>query len=227
MYTRLNSSEIHVWRRLPQNSDADVTVLSEDERERVARFIFEKDRQFFAACRATLRLLLQGYLDVPAADIKFSYSERGKPKLLFETDLQFNVSHSGGLAIFAFTHGCEPGVDVEKHKPMSDLQNIARRFFCAEECAQLTAQPEYERADAFFRCWTRKEAYIKATGDGLSAPLDQFQVTFLKDDDCRFVHINGDKKEASRWTLQNLELDAGFAGAVAYRDEKRRLVYFD
>jgi 4'-phosphopantetheinyl transferase len=212
---------------MPRNSDADLKVLSEDERERAARFIFEKDRQFFAACRATLRVLLQGYLDVAAADIVFSYSKRGKPKVTFETDVEFNVSHSGGVAVFAFARGVDIGVDVEKVKPIAELENIARRHFCAQECAQLIAQPEHERADAFFRCWTRKEAYIKATSDGLSAPLDQFQVTFLKDVECRFVHINGDEEEASRWALQNLELPAGFAGAVAYRGEKRKLIYFD
>ncbi len=227
MYTRLNSSEVHIWRRLVHNSEGDLKLLSEDEKARAARFIFEKDRQFFAACRATLRMLLQGYLDVAATDIVFTYSERGKPKLLFETDLEFNVSHSGGLAVFAFARGFEPGVDVEKVKPMADLENIARRFFCAEECAQLISLPADKRADAFFRCWTRKEAYIKATGDGLSAPLDRFQVSLLMSDDCRFVHINGDEDEASRWTLQNLELDAAFAGALAYRSEAKILRYFD
>ncbi len=226
VYTRLHLQDIHVWRYEPADSETSI-ILSDDERQRAARFVFEKDQRFFAACRSALRVLLGRYLERRAEDISFVYSERGKPRVAGESDLRFNVSHSGGLAIFAFTLGCELGVDVEMVKPVAEMDRIAQRFFCQEEFSELVNLPENEKPDAFFRCWTRKEAYIKATGDGLSAPLDQFQVTFGAQEDARFVHINHDKTRAAQWTLQALHLDSPFVGALAYEAPPKEILLFD
>ena len=103
--------------------------------------------------------------------------------------MRFNISHSGGLAVFAFTLDCEVGVDVEEIRELKDLAEIAARFFCAEETAELMSLPADQRTAAFFRCWTRKEAYIKAIGDGLSAPLDGFAVTLGRDEPARLIHL--------------------------------------
>jgi len=215
VYTRLDSQEVHVWQLAPGDWELP-DVLSGDEKQRAVRFVFERDRRFFAACRSALRIILGRYLEARAEEIEFVYSAKGKPHVTSKTDLRFNVSHSGGVAIFAFTRGCEVGVDVELVRLIPEIENIARRFFCPEECSQLLAMASDERPKAFFRCWTRKEAYIKATGDGLSAPLDQFRVTFDESDEPRFVHINHSSEAAARWTLQNLSLDSPYVGALAY-----------
>jgi len=224
VYTRLNSQEVHIWQIQPGDLNLP-DILSEEERQRAARFAFEKDRRFFAACRSALRMLLGRYLEKRGEDIQFVYSPRGKPMVSSATDLRFNVSHSGGLALFAFTRGCELGVDVEKIRGVPEIDNIARRFFCAEECSELLAMTPDEKPAAFFRCWTRKEAYIKATGDGLSAPLDRFRVTFEADEATRFVHINDSREEAARWTLQNLGVDSPFVGALAYVGSPKEVSY--
>jgi len=215
VYTRLDSREVHVWQLTPANWELP-DVLSADEKLRAARLVFEKDRRFHAACRGALRMLLGHYLEIRAEDIEFVYSGNGKPRVAGETDLRFNVSHSGGMAVFAFTLGCDLGVDVELVRPVPEINNIARRFFCPEECSQLVAMTSEEKPAAFFRCWTRKEAYIKATGDGLSAPLDQFRVTFGAAEKAEFVHINHSREEAARWTLRNLSLDSRYVGALAH-----------
>jgi 4'-phosphopantetheinyl transferase len=222
VYTRLDSREIHVWQLAPGELELP-DVLSEDERQRAARFVFEKDRRFFAACRSALRMLVSGYLQTRAEELSFVYTEKGKPRVAGETGLRFNISHSGGMAVFAFSRGCDLGVDVELVRPVPEIDNIARRFFCPEECSELLAIAPTEKPAAFFRCWTRKEAYIKATGDGLSAPLDQFQVTLDAEEEARFLHISHSSEEAARWTLQDLGLDPPYVGALAYLGPRKEV----
>ena len=227
MYTRIDASEVQIWTtRLDVPESEAMTyaeLLSPDERERAARFVFEKDRRSFYRARGTLRFLLADYLGIPGEALLFRYSARGKPQLTIRNDLRFNVSHSGGLAIFAFTGGCDIGVDVERVRHMESMNRIAERFFSQEECMELLSVSEGEKPAAFFRCWTRKEAYIKATGEGLSTPLDSFQVAFNDAEDARLIQINNDACEALRWSLHNLTLSHGYVGCVAYRDSRRVL----
>jgi 4'-phosphopantetheinyl transferase len=221
----LNSTELQIWFVNLAVSDSELPafadVLSADERERAARFRFEKDRRRFTVCRGTLRMLLQKYLGCAADTVQFEYASQGKPRVSSHQDFCFNVSHSGDAALMAFTRGCELGVDLEHVREIPELTAVASRFFAPEEYRELVALPLSEQKQAFFQCWTRKEAYIKATGEGLLAQLDQFQVTV--GEQCRFVHINHDIEEAARWTLQNLELKEGYVGAVAYRAPARRV----
>jgi 4'-phosphopantetheinyl transferase len=147
----------------------------------------------------------------------------GLPKAEGER-LNFNASHSGGLAVFAFTFGCEISVDVEQVRSLSDMQDIVSRFFCLEEAAELISLPAGERERAFFLCWTRKEAYIKAVGDGLSVPLNGFRITVRPDGPARFLHIRNDEIAAEFWALHNLELTPAYAGALAYRDAPRSVL---
>jgi 4'-phosphopantetheinyl transferase len=199
------------------------SLLTPDERGRAGRFRFKHLRRSFTLARGALRILLGRYLNIDPAAIRFVYGEKGKPRLAEPSRIRFNASHSGDLALYAFTPDCEVGVDVEKFRPMTDLREIAARFFCAEEAAELMQVPEEQRGPAFFRCWTRKEAYIKAIGDGLSVPLDAFAVSLRAGDPAQIIHIGRDAAAAAAWTLENLEPAPDYAAAVAYRDAPRVL----
>jgi 4'-phosphopantetheinyl transferase len=198
-------------------------LLTPDERDRADRFKFDHLRRSFVLARGVLRVLLGRYLDIDPASIRFGYDEKGKPSLARRGPLKFNASHSGDMALYAFTLDCEIGVDVEQVRPFDDLRRIADRFFCAEETTDLMDLPEEQREAAFFRCWTRKEAYVKAIGEGLAVPLDGFAVSLRPDQPARLIHIGHDSEAAADWTLQNLEPAAGYAGAVAYCDAPRTL----
>jgi 4'-phosphopantetheinyl transferase len=181
-------------------------------------------RESYELSQGALRLLLGAYLNIPAHEVAFTIGPRGKPALRNESRLRFNKSHSSGLALYAFTTDCEIGIDLEKVREMPDTDQIAARFFCraeASELSSLSAQRDTE--EAFFRCWTRKEAYIKAVGEGLYLPLDQFQVTLLLKHPARFVHIGNDEGTASGWMLHHIEPEPGYVGAVAYRGQQRAI----
>ena len=197
------------------------SLLAPDERERAGRFVFDYLRHWYTVSRGALRILLGRYLDTDPAGIRFEYGEKGKPRLAEKSRIRFNASHSGDLAVYAVTLHCDIGVDVERIRPLASLHEIAARFFCAEETTELMALPEEQREAAFFRCWTRKEAYIKAIGDGLSVPLDDFAVSLRPGEPARLVHIGHDPAAAAAWTLQNLEALSGYAAALAYRDVER------
>ena len=164
-------------RRLTLSSPGFSQLLAPDETARAARFHFDHLQRRFILSRGALRILLGHYLDIAANRIEFRYGSRGKPSLAAPAGIHFNASHSGDVALFAFTLHCEIGVDVEEMRPISDMREIASRFFCAEESTELMALPADERERAFFLCWTRKEAYLKAVGEGLYAPLNDFCVT--------------------------------------------------
>jgi 4'-phosphopantetheinyl transferase len=201
-------------------------LLSADERERAGRFVFDHLRSSFTLSRGAMRVLLGRCLDARPAAIRFTYGEKGKPALESPGRIRFNVSHSGDLALFAITLDCEIGVDIERIHAMQDFAGIAKRFFSTEEEMDLMSLPEDQREAAFFRCWTRKEAYIKAIGDGFSAPLDGFAVTLRVDAPARLTHIAGDASAAAAWTVHDLEIEAGYAAALAYRDAPRAVRLF-
>jgi len=222
----VDRDEVHVWHadldRVPEPVHAD--SLSADERERGRRFRFERDRRRFVAARGLLRVLLGRYLDVHPAGVRFGYGPRGKPFLASGDGLRFNVSHSGGLALLAFAWRREVGVDVERVRPVPEAEDIARRYFSPWEAADLLRLPEGERAAAFFRCWTRKEAFVKATGDGLSRPLDGFDVTVAPGEPARVVRVAGEPEVAGRFWIEDVSPGRGFAAAVAFEGNPARVV---
>jgi 4'-phosphopantetheinyl transferase len=224
----LSGRSVHVW---PVRTEAPTAVadgfelhLSPDEKGRAAQFRFEHDRNSFVIARGVLRILLGRYLHISPVSILFKYGSKGKPALAGSAGIDFNVSHSGGLAVFAFTAGCEVGVDVERIRPLPDMQSIADRFFCSEEAAELMSLTANQREHGFYLCWTRKEAYIKASGDGLSASLDSFRVTLRPCQPARFIHLANDTSAAEAWTLHDLRLASNYAAALAYRDTERPIV---
>jgi 4'-phosphopantetheinyl transferase len=137
--------------------------------------------------------------------------------------VRFNASHSGGLALFAITLDREIGVDIEHVRPMRDLEGIAARFFSTRETADLMSLPEDQREEGFFRCWTRKEAYIKAIGDGLSVPLDSFAVSLEPGEAARMIQLGGSAGRAAAWSMHDLVIAPGYAAALAYQDIPREV----
>lgn len=217
----LPANNIHVWsvelslpgkqvQRLKQN-------LSVDELGRAARFHFSKHRDRFIVCRGTLRVILGAYLCQQPADVKFVYGANGKPALAEvpgRRSLYFNLSHSSELALCALKRDSELGIDVELIRPVPEAMQIARRNFSAAECRYLDAVGQL-LPETFFECWTRKEAYIKATGDGLSVPLDEFDVSISSREPARILNIKGDTVRASQWSLYTLRPSGKYVGALA------------
>jgi 4'-phosphopantetheinyl transferase len=222
----LPEDEVHLWRvDLPTVAKGEQRweqILSADERARAARFHFSRDRQFFTATRALLRTILGSYLDSDPAELVFRYSENEKPSLSPSqsgSEVEFNVSHSGERALLAFARGRALGVDVEKLREDFDHAAIARRFFSEQEQRQLAALAPSDRYHGFFRCWTRKEAYIKAQGTGLSLPLRQFDVSLRPGDLNALLSTRPDGTEAEHWSLQEVPAADGYVAALCVRGQ--------
>jgi 4'-phosphopantetheinyl transferase len=217
--------ELHIWGIWLTASDAALdfyrSTLSLDERRRSERFRWDELRCSFTLSRGGLRILLAHYLGCSPHEIELICGPKGKPALRSSSRIRFNASHSGQMALYAFTLGCELGVDVEQLRPLDDSTSVAARFFSSAELSQLLSLKPDERGLAFFRCWTRKEAYVKAIGDGLAIPLNGFQVTLLPEVPARLVQIASEMGTADDWTLNHLELAPGYVGALAYRDSPR------
>lgn len=198
------------------------SLLSQEETQRAARFSTEALIASYVTSHGVLRALLSRYLNCDAREFEFALGSAGKPALKGDFNLQFNMSHSGGLAMYAFARSLSVGVDVEEIRDVSDADNIAKHHFCSAETDELfSITDEKLRCEAFFRCWTRKESYIKAVGDGLSLALDRFQVTLLPGVPPSFIHIENSERAASGWTLQHIEPAPGYVGAVAYESRDR------
>jgi 4'-phosphopantetheinyl transferase len=228
----LPDGEIHLWHADLDAAEASygalLGTLASDEAERAARFRFERDRRSFAVCRSALREILGAYLGRPPAALCFEYAPTGKPSLArqaatSDSSLSFNVSHSGGLAAIAVSRAAELGVDIEVERADLELETIARRFFAPGEVEALLAHPPSERQGAFYRCWTRKEAYLKARGTGIVAGLDRFEVT-LAPGEAALRRTLDDPAEAARWRLYDCPPARGFAGAVAATGLPQRIV---
>jgi len=164
--------------------------------------------------RGLLRAILGAHLGLEPGAIRFVYGPQGKPAIA-DSPLRFNLSHSEDLAVCALGRDLELGVDVERLRPVPEAESIARRYFCPAECADLLAVSPSARTQAFFHCWTRKEAYVKALGGGLSVALDGFQVTLRPGEAARLVHLDGQPDHAAEWSLEDLPLASGFVGALA------------
>jgi 4'-phosphopantetheinyl transferase len=194
-------------------------LLSQDERARAGRFRFALHRDRFVAARGLLREILGVLLGEHPSRLAFEYGPRGKPSLAapFAAEgIRFNLAHADRLAVYAVARNREVGVDVEAVRPLPDAERIAGRFFSCREQAALLSVAAAEREPAFFACWTRKEAFLKATGDGLWRPLDSFDVSFLPSLPARVEGVEGDPSEAGRWSLAELRPAAGYVGAVAF-----------
>lgn len=225
----LQPDSVHVWAvnlgRHPDSVRACETCLSPEEQGRAAELRLPDVRRRFVVARAALRNLLAGYLGESPERLEFSYAVRGKPGLAGAAGqrIQFNLAHSADLALIAVTKRVPVGVDVEAVRVMPDAELIAARFFAPREAETLGKVKVEERAAAFFRLWTRKEAWLKATGDGIAESLARFEVSFLPEEPCRLITIDGNADPAQDWRLCHLSPAPGFVGAVAVRLQSVRL----
>ena len=222
----LGSREVYLWTVPLEASDRQVEEcrawLSEQEVTRAARYKFDRHRRDFILSHGVLRALLGKLRRAYPANISFVYASHGKPALEDGADpVQFNMSRSGSMAVYAFTKGCEVGVDVEQINPVPELVEVAARFFAAEETAELMALSEALRVEAFFNCWTRKEAFVKALGEGLSVPLDSFRVTLGPGEPARLLYTADNVPAAQDWTLYDWAPAAEWVCALAYPDRPR------
>jgi 4'-phosphopantetheinyl transferase len=191
--------------------------LSDGERLRASRFVFERDRRRFIVGRARLRHLLASRLGVQPDAVDLIYGPRGKPALsrrFVNSDLRFNVSHSEDVAVYAFSRGREIGVDVEAVRELRDADDIAARFFSRRENEAYLALLPRDRPLGFFNCWTRKEAFIKALGGGLYYPLDCFDVSLAPDEPARILRVENTPGNECAWCMDNFSPAPGFVAAV-------------
>jgi 4'-phosphopantetheinyl transferase len=198
-----------------------LSLLVDDERERAGRFVVERERSRFIVARATLRSLLAERLGVPARSIRLASGSHGKPCLAWPfsaSGVHFNVSHSGNVAAYAFTNRGEVGIDVEAIRPMAGADDIARRFFSRNERRDFFSLDPVERCLAFFRCWTRKEAFLKAIGEGLSHPLGAFDVSLKPGEPASLLRVGDCPGAQSGWSLSEFDAGAGFIGACVVRE---------
>ncbi len=212
----LTVGTVHLWPLwLSTWAGVDWTpLLSSDELSKAGRFAFGRDAERFMASHGITRVILAGYLGRRPGEISFGHAAHGKPFLLGEPMLRFNLSHSDDAALIGITLGREIGVDVERTRDDFDLQQIARQFFSGAEQASLGSLPPDKRCEAFFACWTRKEAFVKARGDGLSLPLDQFDVSLIPGEPARLLATRPDRTEVEAWEAHSLNFGSGYAAAV-------------
>ena len=217
-HVRIGPDTIDIWRwpldvimgELPRY----VTALNDSEFAHASRFVNERDRLRFIVGRGGLREIIGRYLGIPARRLIFAYNAFGKPRLaMARPPLHFNLSHSGGMAVLAVSDRYEVGVDIERIQPLKE--DVAGHFFSPAERSALTSLPPDDYLEAFYRCWTRKEAFVKAHGAGLSLPLDAFDVSIDAAGEPRLLRLAGDPDASTQWRLLELAVPHGFLGAVA------------
>jgi 4'-phosphopantetheinyl transferase len=229
----LNVDEVHIWQIQLDQPILPITelegYLSPDELERAHRFRFPIHSQRFVVARGSIRKILARYLDAYPGELRFSYSPYGKPALETEfggDKICFNLSHSHALGLLGVTRRRAVGVDIEYIRAdLADIQ-VARRFFSSREVETLLSLPAEVQKDAFFNCWTRKEAFIKAIGEGLSMPLDRFDVSLAPGDPPNLLATRPDPAQALQWKLYDIHPGPGYAAAMAVQGEVSRVINF-
>jgi 4'-phosphopantetheinyl transferase len=225
--------EAHVWTALLSETTPRLTVLagllSPEEKQRAARFLRPDDQARYIVTHGILRQLLSRYLSVAPAMLGFSMSAFGKPALTQRTGerpLSFNLAHSGDVILYVVASGRRVGVDVEAIRTDLDIMELAQRQFSLQETNALKVILPPERTEAFFRCWTRKEAYVKARGEGLSFPLDKFTVTMKRDEMPELRWVENDPSGLQPWSMFHLEPLSGYAGAVVVEGRNVNLLSY-
>ncbi len=232
---KLLNDEIHIW-RVSTNDQTDKSVeylrsiLSNEEQEKADRFHFERDRKQYTIARGFLRIIIGRYLDINPTEFDFSYNKYGKPKLEgadIGDSLHFNLSHSGNMVLYVFSLNRRVGIDVELIKSYKKTREIVERFFSEKEKEEFASLPEGQKDVAFYTCWARKEAYIKAVGKGMSLPLDEFTVSMIPRKPILLLHNHNEIDNGVKWTLLDIDRIENYASAVAAEGEGLKLRYWD
>jgi len=225
----LEAGQVHVWRVSLEQDDVLLDrfrrMLEPEEIDRAGRFRFERLQRHFVAARGFLRYVLARYVAADPKALRFSYSSYGKPSLEGERSLQFNMSHSHDVALVAVTRDAAVGVDVEHIRSDFASEEIATRFFSRLEVETFSSLPKEERVAAFFRCWARKEAYIKAIGKGLSQPLDGFDVTLAPSDPAAL--LRGGEEDTVAWSMTDIDVGSDYASALVVEGTPSQIAYLD
>jgi 4'-phosphopantetheinyl transferase len=227
----LSDDEAHIWRADLKFNECFQTsflkLLSPDEKSRAQKFRFTKDSRNFIIARGILRSLIGKYLKIKPAEISFRYSEFGKPGIADNHSLQFNISHSKNIALFAFIKKLNVGVDVEFVNPDIEVKDIAEKFFSPNEVLNLYALPEKQHTLGFFNCWTRKEAFIKAVGEGLSFPLNKFEVSLEPDKPAKLLATDWEPKAVSKWSIFSMSPATNFVGSLAIEGVVEKIKFWN
>jgi 4'-phosphopantetheinyl transferase len=223
----LNDQQVHVWlvdvKQTKPCQEELAQTLAGEELQKGARFYRLEDRERFFAVRGTLRLILAGYLKTAPQQLRFVYGEHGKPVLekSLPQNVRFNVSHSQNLALFAVALNCEVGVDIEAIRSDFDVESIALRYFTSQESAMICAAPADSKHEAFFRCWTLKEAFAKACGLGLAAIFEQAEISPAGHLSEKFAGLQSERERPSRWSIQELPILGGYKAALAFEGKQK------
>jgi 4'-phosphopantetheinyl transferase len=222
----LSAGEVHLWRASVNTIEQPEIILSGDEMARAKRLLQLIDQTTFMGARSVLRCVLSRYLSVSPAHIQFEVTEHGKP-FVRGTDIQFNLSHSGEAVLIGVTRGRSIGVDVERIREQCDYLNLAKRFFLPAECAAIESAEK--PIDAFYRCWTRKEASLKAMGMGLSFGLSNVEVSVvaLGEAVSGLLSIKDSVDAATEWLVQSVPVQDAYFGAVAVQKPVSEILYYD
>jgi 4'-phosphopantetheinyl transferase len=225
-HTSQLDGEVHVWpvelRARQRLIGQALSLLSEEEKARATRLKTPQDRNCFVLSRCILRVLLSHFLGQRPERLEITHSQYGKPCLADQSSrIRFNLCHSGQIAAYAVSMDCEVGVDVERVRPVPEMEEIAKRFFSPAERQELSNLNWRQRTRGFFSCWVRKEAYVKALGGGLSIPLNSFQVIVTPGPASPIVSVRADVEEAGKWRIQDFSPAPGYLGAIAFNDHKR------
>jgi 4'-phosphopantetheinyl transferase len=216
---KLESNTVNTWfiniNDVQDKFEKFSNIISIDEKKRANKFHFKKDKNLFIMSRVVLRLLSGKYLNIEPETITFKYGKYGKPDFDFDTNLKFNISHSGEMVILSFVLDYDIGVDIEKIKHDFDVLDIATNYFSKLEIEALKKAPKEKQSEFFYRCWTRKESFIKAKSIGLSFPLDQFSVSINSDKQVDLLETKWDKNEFKSWSLFSFSPDSDYIGAIS------------
>ena len=215
----LADNQVHIWQvSLDRPVSRFHRLVSPDERNRAKRFHFERDGNRFIVRRGILRTILGSYLNIEPGAIRLYFGSNNKPVLVDElnkADLHFNLSHSGGLGIYAFSHGHEIGVDIEYVRDIPEMEQLAGQILTPKEKAEFKTLSKSKRKEAFFDCWTRKEAFVKATGDGLSRSLNEIEISPVAGDSGKILAANAISFDSSQWFVYDLNINGGYKAAFA------------
>jgi 4'-phosphopantetheinyl transferase len=230
---KLTVGEVHIWSVYLDQSDPIIAaltrILSDEEKKRAVRFLFPIDRKRFIVCRGILKMILGHYLKIDPNQLYFAYSSNGKPLIsnsINSQNLRFNLSHSDSLALYAFTLCHEIGIDVEKIIRTPEMDQVAKRYFSENEYCIYRFLHGKKKKEMFYKYWTRKEAFIKAIGDGLTLPLESLDVSNVSDETGKISMFEVVSQNVSQWYIHDLDINSGYEAAFAKEKQCSKLMSF-